>query len=192
MKTALIFDTETTGLPIWKEPSGHEKQPHLVQLAALLVNEETQKTISSMNVIVRPDGWDIPQEVVDVHGISKPYAEAVGVPEAIALDMFMCLYFRANIRVAHNTTFDNRLIRIALKRYFPNMVTDEEWKDRERYFCTLQNAKKIMGGSSGHTLAEALKHFTGKELVGAHDAMADTLACKDIYFAMKEREALAA
>ena len=186
MRTVLFFDCETTGLPIWKIPSDDEKQPHLVQLAALLVNEDTEQVISSMDVIIRPKGWDIPQEVSDIHGITEPYAKAVGIPEEVALGMFMRLCGVAGIRAAHGTTFDNRIIRIALKRHMPLFITDEEWKDKSKYFCTLMSARKIMGGKSGHTLAEALKHFTGRELENAHSAMADTVACKDVYFAMKK------
>lgn len=35
-------------------------------------------------------------------------------------------------------------------------------------------------------LTEAYKHFTGKPLEGAHGAMADTQACLDVWFAIKD------
>ncbi|MCK5640646.1 MAG: 3'-5' exonuclease, partial [Gammaproteobacteria bacterium] len=96
------------------------------------------------------------------------------------------LYGQCDLRVAHNTTFDNRIIRIALKRYMRDLIADDEWKDRELYFCTHINSKKIMGGKSGQTLEEAYKHFTGNVLEGAHNAMVDTLACMEIYWAMQD------
>ena len=34
----LMFDTETTGLPLWKDPSDHPDQPHLVQLALVALH----------------------------------------------------------------------------------------------------------------------------------------------------------
>ncbi len=34
-------------------------------------------------------------------------------------------------------------------------------------------------------LGEAFAHFTGNELVNAHSAMADVMACRDVYFAIK-------
>ena len=47
MNTAIFFDTETTGLPLFKEHSEHPSQPHIVQLAACLVDLDTRKTIAA-------------------------------------------------------------------------------------------------------------------------------------------------
>ena len=181
----LTWDTETTGLPLWKEPSDSVNQPHLVQLAALLVDSETTKTSNMMNVIIKPDGWIIPQETIDIHGITNEQAMDEGIPESEALHMFLELYRRCDLRVAHNTTFDNRMIRIALKRYLPDLISDEEWKNKEKYYCTLINFRKLIGGKSGHTLGEAYKHFTGEELEGAHDALVDVNACLKVYWGLK-------
>lgn len=187
----LPFDTETTDMPLWKEPSDSENQPHLVQLAALLVNSYTREVTQEMDVIIRPDGWTwgADSEAFKAHGITVERAMDEGIPEVEALEMFMALHSQCEMRVAHNSTFDNRILRIALKRYMPDLVSDEEWKDKSRYYCTLMNAKRIMGGRSGHTLAEALKHFTGKTLEGAHNACADTRACLDVFFAICDLEA---
>jgi DNA polymerase-3 subunit epsilon len=184
MKLIMPFDTETTGLPLWKEPSESEGQPHLVQVAALLVDPVTRETKESIDVIIKPDGWTIPDEVAAIHGITTERAMDEGIAEAEALEMFLAMYRQCSLRIAHNTTFDNRLIRIALKRYQPDLISDEEWKDTSKYFCTLTAAKRIMGGKSGHTLAEAYKHFTGKDLEGAHNAMNDVNACLEIYWHM--------
>ena len=177
----LPFDTETTGIPDWPARSNSPHQPHIVQLAAVLVDTSGAYINESMNVIVRPDGWEIPQDMIDIHGITLEKAMDEGIAEADALEQFMCLYRRTDWRIAHNTTFDNRMIRIAMKRYDPDGVSDADWKDKTKYYCTLQNSKKIMGGKDGHTLAECYLHFTGKVLEGAHDAMVDTRACLEIY-----------
>jgi DNA polymerase-3 subunit epsilon len=182
----LPFDTETTGLPDWKSPSGAEHQPHIVQLAAILADPATRKDIATLDVIIKPDGWDIPQETIDIHGITTERAMDEGIPEAEALDQFIELYRQCSLRVAHSTTFDNRLIRIALKRYRPDLIRDDEWKDKAKYFCTLMNARKIMGGKDGHTLGECYHYFFGKPLEGAHNAMVDTRACMEIYWAMQD------
>lgn len=180
----LPFDTETTGLPVWSVPSGSEEQPHMVQLAAMLVDSETKEVLDSMDVIIKPDGWVIPQETIDVHGITNEHAMEYGIPEKEALQMFLDMYDQSNLRIAHNTTFDNRIIRIALKRYFPNLIPDEVWKDKNAYYCTLINFRKLIGGKKGHTLEEAYKYFTEEDMENAHNALADTQACMAVYWGL--------
>lgn len=63
MKPILFYDTETSGLPLFHEPSEHPDQPHIVQLGACLVDPDTRRVISTIDLIVRPDGWEIPAEV---------------------------------------------------------------------------------------------------------------------------------
>lgn len=35
---AIVYDTETTGLPLFSQPSEDPRQPHIVQLAAIVVD----------------------------------------------------------------------------------------------------------------------------------------------------------
>jgi len=182
----LAFDTETTGIPDWKIPSGDKAQPHIVQLAAALFDEDTHQVVQSMNVIVRPDGWDIPQETIDIHGITLEQAMDVGIPEPMAIDMFLELW-GGRTRIAHNTTFDNRIIRIATKRYSDDKTIDR-WKEGSQgseWICTMLAARKIMGGKQP-SLQEAHKYFTGVDIQNAHSAWVDTMACANVYWAIQD------
>lgn len=182
MNTIIGFDSETTGLIEWKKPSGGEDQPHIVQLAAQQIDLDTRKVIQSIDLIIKPDGWEIPEETVKIHGITTEHAMDVGVPEKVAVGMFLDLW-GGDKRIAYNTTFDNRIIRIATKRYFDEDIQNV-WKEGE-YECAMIASKKAMGVKSVK-LIDAYKHFTGKDLEGAHSAMADTKACMEIYFAMQD------
>lgn len=183
MSKIIIFDTETTGFPNWKEPSGDEVQPHIVQLAALQVDTESRKIIQSMDLIVKPDGWEIPQDTIDVHGITNEQALEVGIPEKDVLEIFLNLW-HGNKRVAYNTTFDNRIIRIATKRYSDEQMI-EGWKAGD-YECAMIASRKIIGGKNPK-LTDAYAYFTGDKLEDAHSAMADTLACMAVHFAIEDR-----
>lgn len=203
MNLALFYDTETTGLPDFKAPSEAAHQPHIVQLAALLVDLDTRQTIQSMDVIVRPHGWTIPDEAAAVHGITTEHAADVGIPERLAVEMFMDLWNNRN-RVAHNEQFDARILRIALMRHQGNIFhspsgksVPDIWKEG-RAECTARMATPICAlpptdkmkavGRFHHktpNLGEAYRHFTGNDLQNAHSAMADVLACRDVYFAIK-------
>lgn len=191
--TTLIFlDTETTGIPIWKEPSEQDNQPHLVQIAAELVDAESREVMNSMDVIVRPDGWKIPQETIDLHGITEKIASVQGIPEKEAVQMLLNMHDQAFLRIAHNKTFDERLIRIALKRYFDvahlsNPQPSDIWKAGEG-FCTMWKARKALGLKKPPTLSEAYELITGEKLEGAHNAMNDTRACRIIYFGLMDLE----
>lgn len=202
MTIALFYDTETQGLPLFTEPSDHPDQPHIVQLAACLVDLTSRKTIASMDVIVRPDGWTIPAQVAAIHGITTEHALDVGIPEAQAVDMFMSLW-RGRTRIAHNESFAARILRIALKRYVDPRDTNlaippsDDWK-ASRAECTqllstpilaLPPTAKMRAAGRNHfksaNLGEAYKHFTGKDLQDAHSAMADVQGCMEVYFAIK-------
>lgn len=196
---AVVFDTETTGLPLFHDPSGDPRQPHIVQLAALLVDLDSRETIASIDLIIKPQGWDIPNDAAAVHGITTERALDVGVHESLAVEMLLDMA-RGRARIAHNETFDRRIVRIACKRYF-NEDSAEEWATGEAY-CTAKMATPIMklpptnkmraAGRFHHktpNLGEAFQFFTGHKLVGAHGALADAQACRDIFFAIRDREA---
>lgn len=192
-----FYDTETTGLPLFNQPSEHPDQPHIVQLAAALVDLDTRATVASLDVVVRPDGWIIPDEVAAVHGITTEHAAAVGVPESLALSLFLELWGRRT-RIAHNEQFDARIIRIAQHRageLEPELVA---WKNGVAE-CTARKAtpivkcpptaKMIAAGRNHYktaNLGEAVQFFTGKPLVNAHSAMADVKGCMDVYFAIRD------
>jgi NAD(P)-dependent dehydrogenase (short-subunit alcohol dehydrogenase family) len=63
VNTVLFYDTETSGLPMFGQPSEHPDQPHVVQLGACLVDLDPWQTLATLDVMVRPEGWTIPDEV---------------------------------------------------------------------------------------------------------------------------------
>jgi len=199
MNTAICFDTETSGMVDWHAPSESPEQPHIVQLAAILVDLDTRETISSMDVIVKPDGWTIPDEVAAIHGITTERAMEVGIPEVVAVEMFMDLWGN-RLRIAHNERFDQRILRIAMKRHrFPDILI-EEWA-QGGVACTQRLATPILklpptekmraAGRFHHksaSLNEAHEYFTGQPVENAHSAMADVQACWRVYCAIQDMQ----
>jgi len=179
-----IWDTETTGIPDWAAPSDAEHQPHLVEIAALLCDAKGV-IIDRFCAIIRPAGWIIPDEALAKHGITTERAMDEGIPEAEAVDAFLALQARADIRVAHSANFDNRIMRIAISRYHGKACADI-FKAGDSY-CTGQNSRGVLNlpKKKMPTLGEAYKHFTGNDLVDAHRAMPDALACARVYFALQ-------
>lgn len=181
MSRLFVFDTETSGMPDWKNPSDAPQQPHLVEVGALVVDADSYEVVHSLSVIVRPDGWTIDDEVARVHGITHEHAMDVGIPEAAALAIAMELWRGCDRRVGYNQSFDARIFRIALKRYRPDEADDFKAAAAE---CCMWHAQKVVGGKLPK-LADAYNHFTGRTLEGAHSAYADAMATAELHKALR-------
>src|SRR5690606_34396932 len=119
---------ETTGLPDFPAPSEAPHQPHIVQAAAALVNLPTRKLLAGFNLIAKPDGWTIPTEVSAIHGITDEIALTHGVPEQLIVENLLALWRVCDFRVAHNESFDARIMRIGLKRFGFSDELADQWK----------------------------------------------------------------
>ena len=194
-----IYDTETTGLPDWKQPSEAEQQPHLTDLCYLLFSKEGE-LIESMDALIRPDGWVIPADVEELTGLSTDFLTINGIPEREALAMFGRINKKADVRIAHNAQFDERIMRIAISRYFGKGVADR-FKEKPIY-CTANSTKNIVkcpptekmlnsrfkNQFKTPNMQEALSFFCPGEVIGqAHRARPDAEACAKVFFAMHAR-----
>lgn len=179
----LFFDTETTGFPNKKTPRGDDSQPHVVELAAELT-DESGKPLSSVSAIIDPgvcNGIRIPEKVAAIHGIDEEKCWRYGLSPLWAVHHFMALLQRAELVVAYNEAFDTEIMAIQAARWL-----DEEliWP---RKFCAMAGARNVIGGANPK-LSDSVRHFLGREHIGAHGAWADMRACKDIYFHLQALE----
>jgi DNA polymerase-3 subunit epsilon len=200
----LPFDVETTGMILWDQPSDHPDQPRITQIACELVNDETREVLAGMHCIIKPDGWTIPEKLQQLTGITMERAERFGVPIGDAMGLFTRYWSACEMRVAHNENFDMRMIRIELIKMWRALgqtgedQTAEKWK-AGKSFCTQRESspilklppteKMIRAGFAKHKppkLGEAYRHFTGKPLENAHNAMVDVAACKAVYFGIRQ------
>ncbi len=199
MAKLVFLDTETSSMVKWKLNSSADIQPHIVQLAEILVDEDTREEVERMSVLVRPDGWEMEQEALDVHHITMERCMDEGIPEAEALEQFISMWNRCERRVAHNQPFDARVIRTATFR-FGDADLQSSWKGGANE-CTQKMSTKVVNAHQkardpGHkhkttSLAEAHQFFLGEPVDGAHDALVDAEACMRVYWAVKgEYEAI--
>lgn len=182
----LFFDTETSGV---------QGKPYLVQLAAILT-EDDGTLRGSCNLIVKPDGYTIPEEASNIHGITTEIAERAGVPLSIAIAVFNNLAVTLNTQqskvIAHNKNFDLRIMNYCYER--------GGWPSRligVKTFCTMEGMRNhcripptpnmVRSGIREYKsprLSEAYQYAFEKPLENAHDALYDVMACKDLYFWM--------
>ncbi len=193
----LWYDTETTGLPLFDQPSEDPRQPHIVQFGAILVDMDTREELETLDAIIRPDGWTVPDDVAAIHGITTERALAEGLPAADVIGQFMAMWaspFGQVVRAGFNEGFDARLVRIALFRHVDEATADR-WKaglaiDLMKCvtpMCRLPATEKMIRAGRGKQfkspkLSEAYEHFFGEKLEGAHSALVDARAALRIHW----------
>lgn len=194
----LFFDTETTGFFQDKLPVDDPLQPYIVQLGAQLC-DDGGSVVAGFSLVVDPgisSGVFIPDHVSKVHGITDEHAAKFGVSAEFALNAFTHLYQRADLIVAHNMKFDRGVMEAAISRHYKKVMPL-----RKSLFCTMEAASPITNlpptdrmKAAGFTkpkppkLEECIRHFFNEDLVDAHDAMADVVACRRVYFHLKSLE----
>ena len=182
----LFFDTETNGPPRSCDAplADLDNWPRMVQIAWLLTDSLGQE-LDSFSSLIRPDGWEIPEETARLHGITTERAEATGLPAIQVLDRFACRACLADVMVAHNIEFDSRIIGAEHLRY-RRPVGIVRWS-----YCTMRetaNLVKLPGRYGDYKfprLAELYQHLFGESFDGAHDAMADVRACARCYWRLR-------
>src|SRR5690606_21162797 len=107
----LIFDTETTGIPHNKTApiTDLDNWPRLVQIAWQL-HDNRGRLLARHNYIIRPDGFDIPYNAQQIHGISTQRALSEGIPVKKALNALLEDTSRAKLLVGHNIEFDKSIL----------------------------------------------------------------------------------
>lgn len=187
----LFFDTETTGLPKnYNAPaSDSDNWPRLVQLAWLQYNDDEQLEQTG-NLIVKPIGFDIPQEATNIHGISTEKAVNEGIALADALIEFNAIVRKSTILVAHNISFDEKIIEAEYLRYYPTANLSEIKKICTKNAST--NYCKIPGryGYKWPSLMELHELLFGIQFEDAHDALVDVKACAKCFFELKKRNVI--
>lgn len=186
----LVFDTETTGLPLWNDPSDHPDQPYIVDIACSLFDGMGLE-FARFDAIVKPN-VPIPEELSRLHGITTEMAMDRGIEIADAHREFMGMVARADLIVGHNVSFDILLARIQAAR-----ATGEKWDNPLPTFCTMRkttNMVKALGPKARHpqdwkwpSLGETIRHFFNEEHSNAHRARPDCDAAARIYFHLKEQ-----
>ncbi len=182
----LVFDTETTGLPKrWDAPiSDHENWPRCIQIAWQL-HDEFGNCVEHKDFIVSPEGFDIPFESEQIHGISTALAVKEGSTINAILADFTAALAKSKYIIGHNVKFDVNIIGAELDRLgLDTSITTTPVLDT----CTEHTATlcQIPGGRGGKfklpTLSELYKNLFDDSFDQAHNATADVEATARTFF----------
>jgi DNA polymerase-3 subunit epsilon len=191
----ILFDTETTGLPkSWNAPvTDADNWPRMIQLAWAHCGEDGRK-MAEHNYIIRPEGFEIPKEASDVHGITTERAMKEGVPLKYALRMFYWSLSEAKALVAHNISFDLAIVGAEYMRN--DGEAGYEKLSAMEQVCTMlssTNLCKIANSRGGYKWPKLIELHTklfGEGFDGAHDALVDVNALVRCFFELRRLEIL--
>ena len=236
----IVFDTETTGLPrkVIKAPSptsiptktiateedggttlysvASETEtlwPHIVQFSYIIYDTTINEILKvSDNIIKLPTGVVIPQECINIHGITNEMSAKRGVELDLVLTKFMRDVQLVDKIVAHNMNFDFNMIKAEVHRtmnhtymHFTRRAVEkiERYKGylyilanlKEKLYCTMRNTISLcniqMTSKTGRTFAkfpklvelhEKLFEVAPKKL---HNSLNDVVVCLRCYYQLE-------
>jgi len=191
----LFFDVETTGLPKnYMAPDNDVNNwPRIVQIAWVVVGSESVDEYNAKSYVIKPDGFKIPKETSEIHGITHEYAMEFGCDLNEKLHEFNNDLSGVQYLVAHNLDFDKPVVSCEMFRcgIIPNIID-------KNLFCTMKHEDiinlcklKQWGVYEGYKwpkLSELFKELFGFEFGGQHDAKNDVVACAKCFFELKARD----
>lgn len=183
LKDICFFDNETTGVPAkgLKWDADFMQFPYIVQLAWSIGDKER-------SYIIKPDGYEIPAEATEIHGITTERAIAEGIPFAEVVDEFLADANDAPLVCAHNIYFDTSMLKANVLRYCGREYYDAKAEDalhKAKRIDTMMKTIKFVGalyanGRPGKfpKLEELHEKLFPGETFPAHDALADVRALR--------------
>ena len=176
----IIFDTETTGLPKrWNAPlTDSENWPRCIQIA-WQVHADSGELLSHEDYLIQPNGFTVPYDAEQIHGISTAFAEQQGRLLDEVLTLFSTALEQAEYVGGHNVTFDLNIMGAEFLRLGDhNPLEEAQVIDT----CSEETAQlcQLPGGRGGKfklpTLTELYIHLFGAGFGEAHNATADVEA----------------
>ncbi len=188
----LIFDTETTGLPKnWKAPiTAIDNWPRCIQIAWQL-HDDLGELMEHQDYLIIPDGFNIPYDAEQIHGISTALAQEKGKSLEEVLKLFNDALGKASFVVGQNVGFDLNIMGCEFHRKkIETKLNDLPKLDT----CTETTAKlcQLPGGRGGKfklpTLTELHQHLFNTPFVEAHNATADVEATARCLFELIRKQ----
>lgn len=200
-----VFDTETDGLPknMRNVPnvSNYQDWPAIVQLGYLLYDTDAKKVVLSRNHIIRVP--HISEESTRIHGVTTAISQEEGFPLKWVLNAFLENMKLADIVVAHNMEFDQKVVVASLYSIMVDEPGDSFWVNAigsmmysNKLYCTMQESIELCKLEAFTktekkpykkfpSLLELCRHLFNDEPKGLHNAMNDVIVCFRCFYKMR-------
>jgi DNA polymerase III epsilon subunit-like protein len=183
----LFIDTETTGLPDDFNSLSSYSNVRLVQIAYIIYDNYGNK-IYQRDFIIKPEGFEIPENSTKIHKISNSIALIAGKSLKKVLFDLNDKINRCSFIVAHNLNFDYNVLLSELNRAdittkihsLTKICTMKSTTD----YCSISTSK----GYKWPSLAELYKKIFLEEMKEAHNAAKDIEATAKCFWYLKKHK----
>tara|TARA_B100000963_G_scaffold202727_1_gene176527 strand:+ start:27684 stop:28328 length:645 start_codon:yes stop_codon:yes gene_type:complete len=171
----LVFDTETTGLPKKRNQSlfNTEDWPYIVQISWVVYDVADSSIVSINDYVIRlPNNITIPEDSINIHGITNEMMLEKGENIKKILRMFLMDCANCNLIVAHNIQFDENIIAVeTIRNYGTNVLS----QINTRRYCTMKRSIKRF---KKYVKLEFLhKTLFNQNLRNLHNSLNDVYVC---------------
>ena len=188
----IVYDTETTGLLPKKSNTSAclenvTNYPYIVQLSYIVYDIETNTVIKLYDQIINiPDNIVIPEETINLHGITREIMREKGISIISALETFLKDIYSADIIVGHNVEFDKIMIHIEmLRNAFPNI---DIFTSSKKFYCTMKTTVDLCAIKANYKnsvktynkfpkLVELYTYLFAKAPTKLHNSLNDVAIC---------------
>jgi DNA polymerase-3 subunit alpha len=187
----IVFDTETTGLPVtisfgkYFPPSEliYYNNSRIIDIAYIVYRPDG-KLVKKVEYLIKPNGFII--ENSHIHGISHNTALTSGVDINVALNSLYSDLLTANKIVAHNLIFDINVIMS--EAYRASHFDLYKLISKIERVCTMKLAKIKLILPKYPKLTDLYTILFKEKWAQPHRAMADTEICAKCFFRLMDSD----
>lgn len=202
-KKVLFFDLETSGkpknenkklppesaYPSYKSNEDYDSS-RIVQIGFIKFDdfdydyEVTEENITS--IIVRPDGFVIPDDIIKIHGITNEQANEEGIEIKKAMKKMKKVIEDVDYIIGYNVYFDVNILMNELYRSGHKSTVNKinNLRENKNILCVGELSRQYKNYKIG-TMPKQVsiyKELFNEELINAHNAINDILATIKIFY----------
>ncbi len=179
----MVLDIETNGLPRKSISHGFVEFdiPEIVQVAWIIVDGGGH-ILKHYDSIVKPDGYIISDESIEIHNIDNSTAQKLGKSLKAIIKLLFEDLTKINKVVSHNYEFDSMILIHHMKK----LGFDHNIFEKVPSICTMTTSMKYFNFGQGNSnkypkLSELYKALFAKSIRTRHNAIFDAILTKICY-----------